>query len=74
MPVLIISCRTSGRVIRKAGRTREECWALADRAVEGWLRKVQGSRYRDPRDKITGAAPGVRGKKTPYVFEVVGHV
>jgi hypothetical protein len=71
MPVLVVSHRGSGRVVRKPCATREQAWALADRAVQGWLRKVQGSRYRDPRDRITGAAPGCRGKKPPLVFEVI---
>jgi hypothetical protein len=71
MPVLVISHRGSGRVVRKYAGTREQCWLLADRAAQGWLRKVQGSRYRDPRDRITGAAPGCRGRRLPLVFEVI---
>jgi hypothetical protein len=72
MPAVLIASHTeSGRVTRTRCRSREECWRLADRVVEGWLRKVQGSRYRDPRDRITGAAPGCRGRLVPFRFEVV---
>jgi hypothetical protein len=71
MPVLIISHRGSGRVVRKPCATREQAWEVADRVLTGWLRKVRGSRYQDPRERITGAAPGCRGHRVPLVFEVV---
>jgi hypothetical protein len=71
MPVLIISHRGSGRVVRKPCATREQAWEMADRVLAGWLRKVQGSRYRDPRDRVTGCAPGMRGTRAPLCFEVV---
>jgi hypothetical protein len=71
MPILIISHTETGRVTRTACRTRERCWAHADRILAGWLARVRGSRYRDPRDRVTGAAPGIRGRRPPWVFEVV---
>jgi hypothetical protein len=71
MPVLIISHRSSGRVVRKPCATREQAWDLADRVLAGWLRKVHGSRYQEPGVRITGSAPGCRGRRAPLVFEVV---
>jgi hypothetical protein len=72
MAAVLIACHTdSGRVTRTRCRTREQCWELADRVVAGWLARVRGSRYHDPRDRVTGHAPGMKGHRAPFRFEVV---
>jgi hypothetical protein len=71
MPTLVISHRGSGRVVRKACASREQAWEMADRAVQGWLRKVQGSRYQDPRAPRPSRAVAVRSRRVPLVFEVI---
>jgi hypothetical protein len=67
----LIASHTSGRVTRKTARTREECWEMADRIFLGWLRRVHGCRYSDPRAPRPSRAVPVRSRKTPWRFEVV---
>jgi hypothetical protein len=71
MAAVLIASHTSGRVVRKAARTREEAWGMADRIYLGWLRRVHGCRYSDPRVPLPGRAVGLRGTRPPWVFEVV---
>jgi hypothetical protein len=44
---------------------------MADRIYLGWLRRVYGSRYQGPRAPAPGRAVGIRGRRAPWVFEVV---
>jgi hypothetical protein len=69
--VLIASHTESGRVTRTACHTREECWEMADRVVLGWLRRVHGSRYQDPRAPLPSRAVAVPSRRCPFRFEVV---
>jgi hypothetical protein len=69
--VLVASHTESGRVTRTRCRTREQAWDLADRVYLGWLRRVHGSRYQDPRAPQPGRAVPVRSRRPPWRFEVV---
>jgi hypothetical protein len=67
----LIASHTSGRVTRLAFRTREEAWLKADRIFLGWLRRVHGCRYTDPRAPAPSRAAAVRSRRPPWRFEVV---
>jgi hypothetical protein len=72
MAAVLITCHAeSGQVTRTACRTREECWALADRAVLGWLRRARGYRHTDSRAPQASRAVAVRSRRCPFRFEVV---
>jgi hypothetical protein len=68
---LIASHTESGAVTRTACRTREQAWEMADRIYLGWLRRVHGPRYSDPRAPLPSRAVAVRSRRVPLVFEVI---
>jgi hypothetical protein len=69
--VLIASHTESGRVTRTRCRSREEAWQAADRIFLGWLRRVHGCRYSDPRAPLPSRAVAIRRRPCPFRFEVV---